>query len=142
MAFVSATTCASASSGIAVDVLDVAGRALDGELARAPAPHVVRVELVEEQRAVELPREVDPARELLALHELARGVARVRQQQRRESAPVHLAPQILDGESIAALALEQDGDGREGLEDVEQLLVGGVVGQEVAEVDVAEAGRG
>src|SRR5262249_59344559 len=44
-------------------------------------------------------------------------------------------------EGISALSFEEDGDRGEGLEDVEQLLVGGVVGEEVAEVDVAERGR-
>jgi hypothetical protein len=38
--------------------------------------------------------------------------------------PVHLAAQIVDGERVAALALEQDRDRRERLEDVEQLFVG------------------
>ena len=51
---------------------------------------------------------------------------------------MHLAAQVVRGEGIAALSLQQDGDGGEGAEDVEQLLVGGVVGQEVAQVDVAE----
>ena len=50
--------------------------------------------------------------------------------------------QCIRGEGVAALGVEQDGDGGERLEDVEQLLVGGVVGQEVAEVDEPEAGRG
>ena len=53
-----------------------------------------------------------------------------------------LAAQIVGAEGVAALALEQDRDGGERLEDVEQLLVRGVVGQEVAEVDVPEARRG
>ena len=127
---------------IAVDVLDVAGGALDGQAGPPGAgPDVVRVELVEQQRAVELARQRDPLRELVALHQLAGRVAGVRQQQRRQPAPLDLAAQIVDGEGIAALPLEQDGDGGEGLEDVEQLLVGGVVGQEVAQVDLAEAGR-
>ena len=126
---------------IAVDVLDVARGALDRQLRpAAPRPDVVRVELVDEQRAVELARDRDPARELVAADQLAGRVARVRQQQRRQAAAVDLAAQIVDGEGVAALALEQDRDGGERLEDVEQLLVGGVVGQEVAEVDVAEAG--
>ena len=97
----------------------------------------MRIELVEEERAVELARDVHPALELLAGDELARGVARVREQERREAAPEDLAPQILGGEAVAALALEQDRDARERLEDVEQLFVGGVVGQEVPEVDAA-----
>ena len=121
---------------IAVDVLDVARRALDGQAAGRSGPDVVRVELVEHQRAVELARDRHPLRELVALHQLAGRVAGVRQQQRAEAAAVHLAPQIVDGERVAALALEQDRDRRERLEDVEQLFVGGVVGQEVPQVDV------
>jgi hypothetical protein len=102
----------------------------------------VRVELVEEQRAVELARRGDPGRELLAADQLAGRVARVREQERAEAAAEDLAPQVADGEGVAALALEQDRDGREQPEDVEQLLVGRVVGQEVAEVDLAERGGG
>ena len=131
---------------IAVDVLDVARGALDRTAASTrppPAParptDVVRIELVEQQRAVELARDRDPARELVAANELAGRVARVRQQQRRQAAAVHLAAQVVGGERVAALALEQDRDRGERLEDVEQLLVGGVVGEEVPEVDVPEA---
>jgi hypothetical protein len=95
----------------------------------------VRVELVDDQRAVEVARDVDPRLQQLAPHELAGGVARVRQQQRRQSAPLHLAAQIVRRERVAALGLEQDRDRRERAEDLEQLLVRGVVGQEVPEVD-------
>ena len=62
-------------------------------------------------------------------------------EQRREPAAEDLAAQIVGGERVAALALEQDRDRREQPEDVEQLLVRGVVGQEVAEVDAARAPR-
>src|SRR5690606_25177389 len=101
----------------------------------AAAVDVVRVELVEQERAVELPRGVDPALELLAGDELARGVAGVREQQRREAAPEDLAPEVVGGEAVAALGVEQDRDARERLEDVEQLLVRRVVRDEVPEVD-------
>src|SRR2546425_762063 len=57
-----------------------------------------------------------------------------------QATPVNLAAQIIDRERIAAFALEQDRDGGERLEDVEQLFVGRVVGQEMPEVHVAEAG--
>ncbi len=72
---------------------------------------------------------------------LARRVARVAQQDRAEAAAGDLAPQVVGAEGVAVLALEQDRDGGERLEDVEQLLVRRVVGQEVPEVDVPEAGR-
>ncbi len=52
-----------------------------------------------------------------------------------ETAPEDLAPQLGDREAVALLGVEQDRDGREAPKDVEQLFVGGVVGQEVAEVD-------
>jgi hypothetical protein len=42
-------------------------------------------------------------------------------------------------ERVAAVAFEEDRDRRERLEDVEELFVGRVVGQEVAEVHVTEA---
>ena len=58
---------------IAVDVLDVARGALDRQLAGRPAaPDVVRVELVEEQRAVELARRGRPSGELVALRSACR----------------------------------------------------------------------
>ena len=47
---------------------------------------------------------------------------------------------MIEGE--AALGIEQDGRRVEGAEDLEQLLVGRVVGQEVPEVDAAERGGG
>ena len=72
----------------------------------------------------------------------ARGIARVRREDRPEAAALDLAAQIVGGEGVALLAFEEDGDRREGLEDVEQLLVRRVVGEEVAEVDVPERGRG
>jgi len=102
----------------------------------------VRVELVDQQRRVLLAGHGDPAGQIVTLDQLAGGVAGVRQQQRRQAPPVHLAPQILHREAVAAFALQQDGDGGERLEDVQQLLVGRVVGQEVAQVDVPQAGRG
>src|SRR5207248_1009189 len=68
-------------------------------------------------------------------------IARVRHEQRREAAPHDLATQVVRREAVAALALEEDRDRGERLEDVEQLLVRGVVGQEMAEVDAAEARR-
>ena len=39
---------------------------------------------------------------------------------------------------IALFRVEEDGDGNEGLEDAEQFLIRGVVGQKVAHVDVAQ----
>ena len=129
---------------IAVDVLDVARGALDRQRARARRdPDVVRVELVEEQRAVELARDVAPsASSSSPATSLPVGLHGFDSSSADRPRPEDLAPQILGGEGVAALALEQDRDGGERLEDVEQLLVRGVVGQEVAEVDVAEAGRG
>jgi hypothetical protein len=107
--------------GIAVDVGHVARAALDGQLigGAAAGPQVVRVELVEQQRTVELARDFDPARQLGAADVLTRGVARVRQQQCGQAAAVHLAAQIVGGERVAAVALEQDGDRGERLEDIE-----------------------
>src|SRR5690242_16477353 len=80
-----------------------------------------------------------PAIELLAGHELARGIARVREQERGEASTKDFAAKILRGEAVAAIALEEDRNAREGLEDVEELLVGRVVGQEVSEIDAPEA---
>ena len=96
------------------------------------------VELVDEQRALELARDAYPAEQLFALHELAGRVARVGEQQRGESTALHFAAQIVRGEGVSALSFQQDGDCRESAEDVEQLLVRGVVGEEVPEVDVPE----
>jgi hypothetical protein len=98
----------------------------------------VRIELVEDERAVELARDRDPASQLLAADDLAGRVARVGHEHRGQPAAHHLAAQVGRREGVATLALEQDRNRREQAEDVEQLLVRGVVGQEVAEVDVAE----
>ncbi|MDF2696799.1 MAG: hypothetical protein K0S65_5182 [Labilithrix sp.] len=125
--------------GIGVDVLDVTCGTLDGQSAGPTAVDVVRVELVEEERAVEVAGDAHPAFELFSRHELAGRVARVREEKRRETTAQHLTAKVVRGEAVAALAFEQDRDAREGLEDVEQLLVRRVVGDEVAEVDAAEA---
>jgi hypothetical protein len=69
-------------------------------------------------------------------------VAGVGEQQRRQAAAEDLPAQVADGEGVAALAFQQDGDGGEEAEDVEQLLVGGVIREEVPEVDVPEGGGG
>src|SRR5690349_1175401 len=76
--------------GIAVHVLHVAGGALDGELAGAARPDIVRVELVDEQGAVELARGAHPALQLVAVDELAGGVAGVAEEQRGEAAALDL----------------------------------------------------
>jgi hypothetical protein len=47
--------------------------------------------------------------------------------------------QVGGGEAVAPGGVEQDRDAGEGFEDVEQLFVRGVIGDEVAEVDRAEA---
>ena len=125
---------------IAVDVLDVARRALDRPLraesaARRSASRTRRGAACSRARARRRPSSASSS----PRDELAGRVARVatagcadrprpRISRRRSSAR----------ERVAALALEQDRDRREQPEDVEQLLVRGVVGQEVAEVDVAE----
>ncbi len=83
-----------------------------------------------------------PALQLLTGDQLAGRVARVGEQKRGQAAALDLTRQIVGAEGVAALSLQQDRDRRERLEDVEQLFVGGVVRQEVAEVDVAEAGGG
>ncbi len=126
--------------GRGVDVLDVARGALHGGRA-AHAVDVVRVELVEEEGAVELLGGADPGGQLLPADVLAGGVAGVRREDGGEAAALDLAAQVAHGEGVAALGLQQDGDGGEEAEDVEQLLVGGVVGEEVAEVDLPERRR-
>src|SRR6266403_2974675 len=125
---------------VAVHVLDVAGGALDGELAGPRRPHVMRVELVDQERALQLAGGAHPARELRALHQLAGRIAGIAQQQRREPASLDLLAQVVRSEGVSTLSFEEDGDGRERLEDVEQLLIGGVVGEEVPEVHVPERG--
>ena len=102
----------------------------------------MRIELVDEERALQLPRGGDPAAKLVALDELSGRVAGVGEEQRGEAASLDLAAQVLDGERVSSLTLEQDGNGGEGAEDVEQFFVRGVVGQEMAEVDVAERSGG
>src|SRR5205823_3732794 len=66
---------------IAIDVLDVPGGALDGQFPRAHRPHVVRVELVDEESALELSRRPHPAPQLVALDELARRIAGIGEEQ-------------------------------------------------------------
>ena len=124
---------------VAVHVLHPAGGAHGGaRLLLGAAPDEVRVELVEDQRALEPPADVDPARQLVARDQLAHGVAGVRHQQCSQPASQDLALQVGGGEAVARLPAEQDGDGGHQPEDLQQLLVGGVVGQEVPEVDVPE----
>src|SRR5207248_1605497 len=106
--------------GIALDVLHVARRAHERPgLARALPPDVVRVELVDEQCAVERARGVDPVREVVAEHEPTRGIARVRDEHRGQPAAEDLAPEVAGPELVAALAFEQDRYRREEAEDVE-----------------------
>ena len=54
--------------------------------------------------------------------------------------PSIFALECLQGDVVAVVGLQQDGDAGEGLEDAEQFFVGGVVGQEVAHVDLAQGG--
>ncbi len=127
---------------IAVHVLHVARRADQAAVGdEVGPPHVVRVELVDQHRAVQLARDGDPLGQVVAADQLAGRVARVREQQRRQPAPHDLAAQLRRRERVAAVRLEQDRDRREQAEDVEQLLVRGVVGQEVAQVDLAQRRR-
>src|SRR5690606_15943927 len=98
--------------------------------------------LVEQERAVELPRGAHPGLELRADDGLAGGIAGVREQQRAEAAPGDLAPELGEGKVVAALGVEQDRDGREAPEDLEELLVRGVVRQKGAEVDWADGRAG
>src|SRR5690606_13230761 len=124
---------------IALDVLDELGRARDG---RSVSIQIVGIKLVEQERAVELPRGAHPGLELRADDGLAGGIAGVREQQRAEAAPGDLAPELGEGKVVAALGVEQDRDGREAPEDLEELLVRGVVRQKVAEVDLADGRAG
>src|SRR5205823_1375744 len=96
------------------------------------------VELVDEESALELSRRPHPAPQLVALDELARRIAGIGEEQGGKTATLDLAPQVLDGEGVSALAFEEDGNGGERPEDVEELFVGRVVGQEMAQVHVAE----
>ena len=102
----------------------------------------MRIELVDEQRALQLAREAHPAGQFLVPDQLSGRVAGIGDEQRGEAAALHLAAQVLDREGVAALAFQQDGDGGERAKDVQQLLVRRVVGQEMAQVDVAQRGRG
>ena len=52
--------------------------------------------------------------------------------------PVISRAELVEAEVVAGLSLEQDGNRGEQLEDVEQLLVRGVVRQEVAQVHLAQ----
>jgi hypothetical protein len=124
---------------ISVDVLHVARGALHRQLSWSAAIDVVRVKLVEQQRAVEVARDADPAFELLTRDQLARRVARIREEESGEPAPLDLAPKVIGVERVAAISFEEDRDAGEGLEDVEQLFVRRVVGKEVPEIDRAEA---
>jgi len=71
----------------------------------------MRIELVDQERALQLARRAHPARQLVALDQLARRVAGVAQEERGESAPLDLLAQIVDRESVSALPFEEDGDG-------------------------------
>ncbi len=55
--------------------------------------------------------------------------------------PGDLAPELGQREIVSPLRVEQDGNRREAPEDVEQLLVRGVVREEVAEVHLARSRR-
>ena len=101
----------------------------------------MRVELVDEERALKLARGAHPPGQLFPLDQLAGRIAGIAQEERGESAPLDLLAKIVGREGVSALAFEEDGDGGERLEDVEQLLVRGVVGEEVAEVDVTQRCR-
>jgi hypothetical protein len=52
----------------------------------------VRIELVEDQRAVELARDGDPSGKVFSADVFARRVARVRGEDRRKAAAQHFAP--------------------------------------------------
>src|SRR5882724_1970873 len=106
IARVSLRTTSSASSGIAVDVLDVAGGALDRELSRPPGPDVMRVELVDEERALQLARGAHPPRQLFPLDQLAGRIAGIAQEERGESAPLDLLAKIVGREGVSALSFE------------------------------------
>ena len=76
-------------------------------------PDVVRVELVEEQRAVELARDARPsAASSSPATSLPVGLHGFESSSADEAAAEDLAPQIVGGEGVAALALEQDRDRR------------------------------
>ncbi len=77
-----------------------------------------------------------------ARHQPAHRVARVRQQQRAQPAAQDLALEVRGRELVGPLAAQQDRDRGDQAEDLQQLLVGRVVGQEVAQVDVAQRGHG
>jgi len=69
----------------------------------------MRVELIDQERALQLAGGAHPARELLALHQLAGRIAGIAQQQRREPATLDLLAQVVRSEGVPALSFEEDG---------------------------------
>ena len=92
------------------------------------------VELVDQERAAQLARYAHPALQLLTLDDLAGRIAGVGEQQGGEPPSGDLPAELVEAEVVAGLSLEEDGDRGEQLEDVEQLLVRGVVREEMADV--------
>ena len=102
----------------------------------------MRVELVDEERAAKLSGEPNPPGQLRSLDHFPGGIARIGEEQRREPAAGDLSLEIVEAEVVSSLAIEGDWNRGEELEDVEQLLVRRVVGEEVTEIDFAERGDG
>lgn len=119
--------------------------------------NVPAVELIEDDGGV-LAAELDELLEVVSSNHLARRVARVRRHNDRESLSMDVLLHLLDVELVAVLLLEDRRDGDEALERAEDLevhatsasasdrdaqtdlLVGGVVGDLVGAVDVADDG--
>jgi hypothetical protein len=102
----------------------------------------VGVELVEEQRAVEVARGLHPIGELVAGDQLAGGIAGIRNQDGRKATSENFAAEIDGAKLITSIPFEQDGDRREEAKHIEQLFVRRVIREKVAEVDVTERRRG
>jgi hypothetical protein len=82
----------------------------------------------------------NPRLELGPLNHLPRGVAGIRKQQCGQSPTSDLPAQLVQTELVSLGRVQQDRNRGEELEDVEQLLVGRVVGQEMPQIDVAQRG--
>ena len=105
---------------------------------RPARPDVVRVELIHQQRALQLARQLTQSFELAPLDAPGRSDCRDSTSSTADSPRPVISRRRSSTRTVAPRAVQQDRDRGEQLEDVQQLFVRRVVGKEMAQVDLPQ----
>lgn len=102
---------------VVVHILDVGSRRhqFGRVAARRAGVDVMRIEFIQDQRALVVARHLHPAPQPVILHHLAGGIAGIAGQDRLQAPPLDLPFQVGQRRLVALVRVEQDGDGDEAL---------------------------